>query len=132
MKIDKNSWHYRLNDKVHGHLLSDEEHWTPPETLCRYFWSTIVSLAVLAVVTTLAAAMSSVAVIFVVTAVHNPVEFWTTIGICIAVGLVIVIISNTSGRRTRERARDNKTGLVHSFLKAKKRKVCPTIEYVER
>ncbi len=109
MKISKRSWHYKLHD----------ERW-PPKTLCTYFWLTVFKSALLVGVAgvMLGGIGCAVYLAFVLTNIGwmlLPVGGLTWLGV----------------RRWLKRASSppKPPGVVRSYLRAKKERVCPLIEY---
>ena len=106
MKISKRSWHYHLHDPEH-----------PPKNLCTYFWLTVLTLILIVGVGGLLLFGIGWLVYqgFVVRSIG-----WMLLS---AGGLIWL-----GARRWRKRTH-KPLGVVRSYIRAKKDRVCPLIEY---
>jgi hypothetical protein len=112
MKIKRSRWHYRLlNWFTEGNV---------PTNLCSYFWNLIGRLIFILM-------LSGVAL----GALYAAVKYWQqallTAGFIL--GLTLIIIGSFYLGEWLRGRRKSKPGLVMSFLKAKKDKVCPLLEF---
>lgn len=126
MKVKRTAWHYRyycflkegwkepfaLWDIIRGKRRVKQYQ---PRSLCSYFWFCVVSTLTLPIVTLL-------------------------VGLTIAIILGILsplvwgadkVEEIAKERRSKKGLAPKQTGVVRSFLKAKKQKVCPMIEVVD-
>lgn len=120
-KVSRKSWHYRLHtfvftmfDLEHGGPI---DYWTEgyryihrPKSLCTYFWSTLI-LTILLPIWTI---------------------FFTIATIVIVIGYFVFYKPHEKYREFRPKKQSNKQpGIVKTFIKAKKNKVCPLIELTD-
>lgn len=144
MKLSTASWPYRLYVWLWEH---------PPKDLCRLFWGCIVAVllapVVLAVVgmkklpsnarkvvvgVFIAANLVWLGVTIVLAVIENP---WNLLFIpALMVGVFLLLGALFLGldwmhHRRKNRAGSSSSGVVRSYLKARKRRVCPLIEVVE-
>lgn len=147
MKVNKNSWHYRL---LTGEIFGIEglNSWNVSNSLCVYFWQVVFVLL-----------WKGVALFFLIPFVINgfliqPVIFifgWITTGIIVKgdIGLTILIMESVvitcfvivCAGLSLHTFLKNKTDLSEDvekepnifveYVKAKKNKLCPMIEFVE-
>jgi hypothetical protein len=127
MKVRKSAWHHWFYGFGFEHC-----QWQPETTnLCSYFWRTVWGVLKTLIIIAVAGAILTVAGMCFYSAP------WFSIGCVAAVGVVIAVASNWStikyrlnpGRYDSESAPE--PGLLRSYIKAKKDKVCPLIEFVE-
>jgi hypothetical protein len=104
MKISARSWHYRWMRWFYADTLDNHV----PRSLCTYFWALVFSPLVALAVGAFAIALLTIL-------------------------LPVLGVGELHDRRQRKRGHlpPKGPGLVRSFVKAKKRKICPLIE-VER
>lgn len=135
MKISTQSWHYRLIN-----LLD----WSPPASLCAYFWVVVAALLLVpmyAIGALLAAVFLSAPLWWTFADGAGPIAF---IGAVADVALLTVLLFHlVTERRWRERhARivsgeidpytrkpERKPSLLREWLRAKHEKVCPMLEF---
>lgn len=136
MKISKSSWHYWLVSRFNSE-------YNIPESLCPYVRKIITSgvLGILCIVVVLALLF-----FFIV----SPVMFWLTKFGAIAASAEIMkigtvsqaiwlfcicgLLGNLAKDKWKERRADapaKEPGVFMSYVKAKKQKFCPTIEFVD-
>jgi hypothetical protein len=102
VKINKKSWHYKYLVWLH------KDEFYLPRSLCGYFWLLVASLTIIPVVLVLVG-----------------------IPVVIAIGIGELL------KRLHRKLNRNRKSVVHQpsivveFVKAKKRKVCPIIEFVD-
>lgn len=130
MKVNRNSWHYRL------WKFGRDSPRAKPRDLCHYFWH-IALIKVLFPLTVIAFALLGVAYVCL-TIWRNPFET------AIVLVMTIVIVAFIAGvviwfKRKEEREVEEKLGLrpakepsvVRQYLAARKQKLCPLIEVVD-
>jgi len=127
MKINTNSWHY----KIVSRFTPSEE---IPKTLCSYFW--ILFFGIIVLIAGLGAALiilfASLSPILVPLINHfypgtindGPEKVITGLYAIVLVALLVRYIYNKTSFTTNN--------VLFQYLKAKKDKVCPLIEYVEK
>lgn len=123
MKINKNAWHYKLWKKSFNG--SDP----PNETdLCRYchkvFWS-VLGLSVFFSMVAFLVGLLCYLVLYLGLWQHTGMTLLVGAGLAVLVGTVYLYDKWLNGKRTVS------TGVVGSYLSAKKAKVCPLIEFVD-
>lgn len=134
LKISRRSWHYRLQRYIFSAWTSGIEVLPPPIghnarknppvwDLCRYFWFTVLmcfSFPFLVLFGVLLGVFFVLAVIFYY-AVFTPWMKFVRTAAATALSL----------RRASSRAAAREPGLIKSYIKARKQRVCPMIEIVE-
>lgn len=140
MNISKNSWHYRTIRNMNR---------TPSKSLCVYFWQVVMCTFFLYIFTPIIFLVMGIAVagaipmligaIMTSTAdaeLHNwivVVKCWSIgLGFIVALAAVvwfIVSIWSYVGSKLSNFSVDSEKGLLVSYVKAKKQKVCPIIEF---
>lgn len=121
MKISTDSWHYKLIDTISVNF--------PSENLCNYFWQLIFALIVSTILITV--------ICFVTLLMLSPVlQFFIELNpVYIIIGGVvdITLLSGTLIESIRERRKysNKKPSICIEYIKAKKHKYCPKIEFVE-
>lgn len=146
MKLSKNSWHYKLNKHV------SNNYYIPPKSLCLYFWQTVGKMLALVValggVCLIGLGFLSI-ILFLQTGITGWV-IWPEIIFELGAVLTAVIlflsmmggvIATTEGhmkvfpewmkitRFKKHEQVEKKPSLVVEYIKAKKEKVCPYIEW---
>ena len=149
MNISRNSWHYRLAD-----FMLDFANKSPSNSLCVYFWQVVLApFAIMAVVFALlmAAVVLLIALLYGVGTMFNdllagihilPVTFKQLPGIfnyrAVITSLLIdasIILWCTYKVRKNSRPKSEKIdeqkeqNFVFAFIKAKKQKICPFINF---
>lgn len=142
-KINRNSWHYNLQYKFFNS--------GPGETLCSYFWKTIfatISIGFLFfTLTPLILLIASIAV-FTIAIPFFVQEFDSNIISIMVIGTFIWIItitetfkelnrkykwtSNLFNKQKTKKKKHQQSSMIVEYLKAKKDKVCPLIEFVDK
>lgn len=154
MIVNKNSWHYILNI-----WMESVKEWQN-YTLCKYFWLTVLSLVKLAVSTAFAVGVGILGIFLLWLLLINPILAWVTLMAGMEVGWVdydvmyigmvgmmlaltfIGTMETVNGRMkvvpewintTKKRGitPPKQPSLLLSWLKTKKDKVCPIIEFVD-
>ena len=137
MIVNKKSWHYRWNN-----IFRDKYTTESKNTLCSYFWYTVFNTLVPA------GAMCLILVLFYLIGVDICLEYGWSTWLSVPVGIILYLVVGTVAgvligiawgavklvRRGVEYAGDHKpekASLVAEYLKAKKRKICPFIEFKE-
>lgn len=120
MKIRKSAWHYRF------YTFGFESYYEGRITanLCSYFWRTVwgmfKTLIIFAILSGIVIGLGSIVYQF---------PFYSSSAV---VALVILIVgSHYKWRIPRRDSAKREPGLLRSYLKAKKDKVCPLIEFEE-
>lgn len=120
MKINRNSWHYKVYEFGHA---SEEK---VPETtnLCRYFWRCWAGVGFGLMILTLLLALTAGACVVLyllgLATFFFPIETGT-----ITAGAVAIYFL----RKYRKPTEPREPGLLRLYLQAKKEKVCPIIEF---
>lgn len=152
MKIRTNSWHYRMLYFFDVHSVKYDY---GTVSLCRYFWMVVlwlgIATALFVFASFLAASMLSVvyALLTLITPLSLPAinadDALTLFGALITIGsicwiatiIVGVIVAQQEfqvfsrvGERIYRKPVDREPGLFMSWLRAKKEKVCPLVEFV--
>jgi len=138
MKVSKNYWHYWLVDNVFTY---------PSRNLCTYFWQVPAAVCVITVTVALCTAIALLGVYVLSTPIWaNVIQTdWQLICIMGCASAYIwydLVFSNINKRykdstwniivfkkRSTSTPVDKKPSLVWEYLKAKKDKVCPIIEW---
>ncbi len=117
MKVKRNTWHYWFYKLACGH-------WPPRRTnLCAYFWKTVLGLGMTTLAITLAVAF--MVLIGFGFYNHTAIAFMILGGIVGIVGFIFLCVY------LNDVYQDSEPGLVRLYVKAKKDKVCPLIEFEE-
>ena len=118
MRISRKSWHYRLNTSLYDYF--------NPNNLCEYFWKTVFAL-------TIAMAIISMMIWAVVGLTKHVVNdpwgsliFLSLIG-CIGFPIIAIKLLRYYFPSTKTK----QESLVAEYLKAKKNRICPMIEYYD-
>ena len=152
MKVNENSWHYKMV------TYNDGPYTTLPMTVCGYFWAVVWAivkrvgsiLRIVSVVSLFAFAIGSVFNFIFVGVQDGQGAFQLvslvtgafiiivmTIGavlgfiIFLIAGIHILILHMIACRKYPKKKVDKKPNLVVEYLKAKKNKVCPLVEYTK-
>ena len=125
MKVKRSSWHYKLG------LLGDTEPYN--DNLCRYFWRLVGRLAIFLVFLFLALYVpffvGYLVYLFCVGPFISNVIMASFVVLSIALStMVIKVFRKKLGKPIGTFGENN---IVVEYIKAKKRKVCPIIEYVD-
>jgi len=157
MKISKNSWHYRFNKFLAGDGNYSRWH-GETKTLCGYFWKTVLKISLLpfmaALVYTLSFKLGKLFWLEVLYGFTNEqMKAYTLSGwelvwvpafglliIAVALTIIIAVPSYIGYRRDihREKKRlrrslnnepEPKPNIAVEYIKAKKRKICPLLDY---
>lgn len=143
MKIDRNSWHYKLIDAIFKN--------GPSKSLCWYFWQIPISLVAWTFILSVMAMILSCGIAILT------VPIWTNFWPLADMGLVIIFggcsvllwhnvifqplksaLYDAPWNKTlftwppeakEKPVKDYKPNLIWEFIKAKKQKVCPTLEF---
>lgn len=119
MKISQQSWHYRFLDKLECNI---------PDDLCTYFWK-VVFFMVCIVAAAVMAVVAAVSMLSPILALFLDYEFLEQIkyaGAFIDV-LILVIVWLVYRDATKH---NRQPSLVGEWISAKKRGICPLIEFV--
>lgn len=132
MKISKKSWHYRF---------LRAQRYAVPTSLCPYFWAVVFeALKMLVIGAILIALAAIVAMILFVTPIGYMFDAsWVTekeMGASVAFWAMIIIMATVEGtrrfyRRLRQKraATPKEPNIVTAYIKARKEKICPTLEF---
>lgn len=139
LKVKRSSWHYRLWKTTHGFNPNAE-----PKNLCKYFWWSVFSIIIPAVVCSFALA-GLVTLLYIM--YSNPVVTGMVVGtivLCAGLGVGTVVVANAektrraalppkvkSERPRKVRTKPRKIRLLRDYLAARKQKVCPLIEVID-
>lgn len=150
MKINKDTWHYETFRWWERNSFSEFasarrwRHTAPPISLCRYFWIVMLYVPLMwllrgksAVALWVVAAFGLLSVMAKGIAAEQGISFWLAFlqvaGVVTAIivgGLLLLFIAaaiSTSWRKLDE----GNPSLASEYISAKKRKVCPIIEFEE-
>jgi hypothetical protein len=123
-KINRNSWHYRMNKHFLNEYSYDMRNWEYRRSNFCSYWRATVFRLVAAVVC--AAIVISFAISIVTAFIIAPAQAGLTVLLIIAVFSVLGFITYLSNRPT---ANEPPTSLLGQRYRAYKDKVCPMIEY---
>ncbi len=122
MIIKRTSWHYRLLHWTWG-----ERH---PSSICLYFWAVFWSIALIA-------ALVSIAAFFAVILTSPLWQFWWTPWndrLVVAGSVIDIIVLSSIGihffKKMKSGSPAKEPTLVGAWIRAKKDKVCPLIEFI--
>ena len=125
MNISKKSWHYKLNSFM-SRSFSMRWDWN----LCRYFWRTVGSLLQLAVFLLLVMLVGIGLGIGTITAFTTKVD-WVVTGSILLIIIVVYCLIKSFCRFNAWIKTTPNLSLLRDYVKAKKQKVCPIIDFVE-
>ena len=116
IKVSRQSWHYKLaSSRVESLAWSDSN-------LCKYFWQVVGSgLVVLVGIGMLIAALFLVVVVVVIVGALDILVYTSVIW--------VPIVAIFCLRKTGINMNPKSLNLVQEYLKAKKEKICPIIEF---
>lgn len=119
MKISRKSWHYKIRNLGNDFGIYND-------TLCRYFWAIVIRIVLITVCT---------AAIATLVYGYFTSPFWISTSIMILFLISSVVLPVWAVCFVRKRFGGPpelpKETLIFEYLKAKKNKVCPLIEYVD-
>ncbi len=124
MRIKKSSWHYKLN------MLGDH---TQSKTLCTYFWCSIFKILGLTFI-------FSFASLILYSIGMTTYDYWTSLffGMITVILLFILfsaclpsLVIHFLRKISKKPLETQCSNIAMEYIKAKKRKVCPIIEYVD-
>lgn len=130
MKVRTDSWHYRMI-RFWG--------WRPSPSLCGYFWQAVfASLSAFGMGSMLSLMAGTVLYAFVVSPIavyfsyfiHVPTDMLGRGLFILAFELSIALVTSIGVYLGGRRRKPGRPALVGEYLRAKKEKVCPTIEFV--
>lgn len=132
MKINKKSWHYRFLRAVDANI---------PTSLCPYFWKTVwVTMLTSAIITPFVVVMYAMGDKLLVSLGITFVSkiTWiiasTLVGTVAIAGIVATIFGAVFGffwAKENFKPPYKEEPMIISFIKAKKSKICPTLEFVD-
>jgi len=132
MNVNRDSWHYKL-----AHMISD--YGRVPNNLCAYFWRVILGGFVFSLLLCVAGVVIvCVASIGMQYLYPNLFPLAVGGGIAAIFALVVILTGLITARKEKESYECNEDGerirpepnIVWEYLKAKKQKVCPLLEFV--
>ena len=127
-KINRNSWHYRLNKIVYN----EHEHWMEKweakhANFCSYWRATMFRLLWVSIVS---AFLVALLVMMAVASYMNP---WAAAGtVLLSAGLILALVGIVMGNEDlteRKRANPEPKTLVGKQYAAYKSKICPSVEF---
>lgn len=130
-KINRNSWHYKLNQKFMNDQNDDwsmQRYWEPRHRdFCSYWRATVgrviaFNLAV--------AAIFLLIVGFAHLVVYYPIDLLIAVAVIIGIFAVIVMIA-LAEEAVKGRKKNQPEGLISQRVRAYKSRVCPIVEYEE-
>ena len=125
MEIRKNSWHYWF------YKFADGGRYTSSTNLCRYFWRVVLGLLLATLCCAVVVGLvGGAGLLFYL---HTAASFMVLGAIGVVVGLCFLashISNKLEDRRWAAGYVKPKPGLLRSYLKAKKDKVCPIVTFV--
>jgi ABC-type lipoprotein release transport system permease subunit len=123
-KINRNSWHYRMNQRFLNEYSYDMRNWEyRRNNFCSYWRATAIRLVALVVC---AVIVMSFAIATVMAFIIAPAKVGLTVLVIVAVFSVLGFITYLSNRPT---SNEPPTSLLAQRYRAYKDKVCPMIEY---
>lgn len=128
MKVSRNSWHF----KVYRGFGFDSGFYKEPSNLCPYFWRVVWGLTKGAIIVALCGLL-----LFMLGTVVFTYPFWSLGGTAVIALFCAIcaywdeIRSFLSRNAPESDVPEPEPGLIRSYIKAKKDKVCPMIEVVE-
>lgn len=157
LKFNKNSWHYKLVFFLYGRwYFPIPQYSTRKISLCKYFWTVVTGVFIFPFIKLwrslpysirdhedLGRAISIWAVIcgiIHIVAWSFLAEYWwlgftvffSVLGVGALIGAVIIfIIDLIDKHREKQSKKTRRPSLLKEFIKARKNKVCPCIEFVE-
>lgn len=123
MKIRKDSWHYKLYEKSYS------EHRFPESNtnLCKYFWRVIGGTILLAFqVASVCIVLGAIGFLF-----YKYTLISVSVVAVIAAIVGLYVLYNISDRKHAPGYQEPEPGLLRSYVRAKKDRVCPLITFVE-
>jgi hypothetical protein len=127
-KINRNSWHYRLNKTVHN----EHEHWMEKweakhANFCSYWRATMFRLLWVSI---MSAFLVALVVMMAVASYMNP---WAAAGtVLFSAGLILAVVGLALGHEyleERKEANPEPKTLIGKQYAAYKSKVCPSVEF---
>ncbi len=115
MKVKRNTWHYKFY-----RFISDGR---PGRTtnLCAYFWKIVFGLSIATVLGAIALAL--IGLVGYAFYEFTAIAFTVLLGAVVGFGFIFLCT------RLNNAYQDSQPGLVRLYLKAKKDKVCPLVEF---
>ncbi len=133
MQIRKNSWHYRFILAIWGDALVDmtwpawvkgvEKRWTPPRTLCGYFWTCVFTGPILLIWAAMTVALWLSFGTFLVLRSVKQLTLW-------APRRIVRRLRRRRGSEDRAAKLERPPSILWTAIMAKKRRMCPIIQYV--
>jgi hypothetical protein len=130
MEIRKNKWHYHLYTMGFENAYCGEG----PTNLCSYFWRVVYGTIKVVIIAAVLLGILFGAGVIIFKWPFESSSLIVAVALCITFSYNQVRIKNFFyAKRHREFVNDEvrEPGLLRSYIKAKKDKVCPLIEFVE-
>lgn len=136
MKISKNTWHYKMVTERFCYTNG----WRACNNLCLYFWQ-VVARFLMGFALGLLAISPVVTVIAIITNYMPPLVTpfvatgLTFAALCMIAGVIFIwektedLIRHTKWKRKSLEPKEKKPNLLIEYIKAKKEKMCPIIEF---
>lgn len=130
-KINRNSWHYKLNKNYMNDLSYRMDVWEAKHTnFCSYWRATIFRVFV-ALVGVVAALL--VLLVLAVAAINDPITFAVVIVSIIGVVVASIVVAGLSQwletKMARPYTQPDNPSLIAQWYSAKKSKICPMVEF---
>lgn len=128
MKVSESSWHYKLVDYFN---------WEHSESLCFYFWQVVAgclcTIGIFVVFLMLMFILISFPGVIVASKLFNSTEvlyYITWVGLSVLFWTSFVLIGVGFGKFIEyKRNKKPSTNILFQYIKAKKSKICPVIEF---
>lgn len=125
MKINKNSWHYKLNDKLNGGYVNYNN-------LCSYFWGTIFAIFMLFIAAPFFTITGVLILLSPIIYFFN--ESYKLFNFAILGGILDIILLSILWHWYRKeyvlpKLPYREPSLVKKYIVAKKKKICPLVHY---
>jgi peptidoglycan/LPS O-acetylase OafA/YrhL len=123
-RINRKSWHYRMNNRFLNEYSWDMRIWEANHgNFCSYWRATVFRLIALIIC---AAVVIAIVMLMLLAFIYEPIVAIKTISIIVAVFSLLGFITYLSNRPT---SNEPPTSLLAQRYRAYKDKVCPMIEY---
>lgn len=130
MKINTKSWHYRFLNSLDTNI---------PKSLCPYFWKVVFTVALLAGSILLFMALLATMGVTIFEGIgftlDNMVLYWSlaaVVGTATATSAIVLVVTVIFGfvwAKENIKAPYKEEPLIITFIKAKKSKICPHLEF---
>lgn len=129
-RINRNSWHYRLNK----HFFNEDSLWMAQwearrNNFCSYWRATVFrTLAVLALAAVITFMVGAIVHLFMVDPVNTAISFAILIGVFATFISVLILAAFISDRTSRKPVNENPSLFVQRYRNYKS-KICPSVQY---